>query len=48
MYKKSDQFQKTYTKQYSKSGSRKMALVKALHDINKKAERFKLVIELII
>lgn len=39
--KKSDQFQKTYTKQYTKSGSRKVALVKALHDINKKSRKIK-------
>lgn len=39
--RKSDRFQKTYTKQYNKSGSRKVALVKALHDINKKTRKVK-------
>ena len=39
--KKSDIFQKTYTKQYNKSGNRKIALVKALHDINKKTKKVK-------
>jgi len=39
--KKSDKFQKQYTKQYNKSGSRKVALVKALHEINKKTRKIK-------
>ncbi len=39
--KKSDEFQKRYTKQYNKSGSRKVALVKALHEINKKTRKVK-------